>query len=62
MDQTLTEREKSCNKLATINPATKQANLLLRLLLRAAGAEFNEQKLGRGDYENVGKREGGEMK
>ena len=24
MDQTLTEREKSCNKLATINPATKQ--------------------------------------
>ena len=58
MDQTLTEREKSCNNLATINPATKQANLLLC----AAGAEFNEQKLGRGDYENVGKREGGEMK
>ena len=49
MDQTLTEREKSCNKLATINPATKQAS----------AAEFNEQKIGREDYENVGKR--GEM-
>ena len=55
MDQTLTEREKSCDKLATINPATKQASLP-----PSAAELFNEQKIGREDYENVGKR--GEMK
>ena len=58
MDQTLTEREKSCNKLATINPAAKQASAAAGG--RGGSAEFNEQKLGRKDYENVGKR--GEMK